>query len=215
MRDEPDYVEVNRTSWDRLSDTYQERHGRLLEQHDARAWGIWRIPESDLDVLGDVRGLDVLELGCGAARWSASLATIGARPIGLDVSHRQLEHARAMMQRAGVAFPLIEADAEHVPLSDGSIDVIFCDHGAFSVADPMRVMPECARLLRDGGLLAFCHVSPIADLAYDSRTGRVGSRLINDYFALDRVRRNDAVEFQLRFGEWIRLFISWGSTSRT
>jgi ubiquinone/menaquinone biosynthesis C-methylase UbiE len=69
--------------------------------------------------------LDVLELGCGAAQWSISLAGLGARPVGLDVSARQLEHARRAMAGAGVDFPLIEASAEDVPLRDGRFDVIF------------------------------------------------------------------------------------------
>ena len=37
-------------------------------------WGIWAIDESELNVLGDVAGLDVVELGCGTAYFSAWLA---------------------------------------------------------------------------------------------------------------------------------------------
>jgi len=40
-----------------------------------------------------VDGKDVLELGCGAGRWSASLAQRGARVVGLDISMSQLQHA--------------------------------------------------------------------------------------------------------------------------
>jgi hypothetical protein len=48
--------------------------------------GVWQIPESELNVLGDVAGLDVLELGCGAAQWSILLtkqeARVKARKLG-------------------------------------------------------------------------------------------------------------------------------------
>jgi SAM-dependent methyltransferase len=47
-------------------------------------------PEEELGLLGDVRGLDVLELGCGTAYWSAWLQRRGARPIGLDLTSAQL-----------------------------------------------------------------------------------------------------------------------------
>jgi SAM-dependent methyltransferase len=57
-------------------------------------------------------GKDILELGCGAARWSTELARMGARPVGLDNSARQLEHARGLMTGAGVEFPLVHASAE-------------------------------------------------------------------------------------------------------
>jgi len=116
---------------------------------------VWSIPESQLNVLGDVRDKDVLELGCGAAQWSIALAGLGARCVGLDNSARQLEHARRGMAAAGVDFPLVHASAETAPLPDASFDVVFCDHGAMTFADPERTVPEAARLLRPGGLFAF------------------------------------------------------------
>jgi len=205
-----DYVARNRVLWERHSDAYQKRHGRQLEEHGGCAWGAWRIPEAELRILGDVTDLDVLELGCGAARWSVALARSGARPVGLDISARQLEHARRVMDDAGVDFPLIEANAECVPLPDERFDVVFSDHGAFGVADPRRLAPECARLLRIGGLLAFSKLSPLYDLAYDRSRARVGRRLRNGYFDLGRLERQGTVDFQLGYGAWIALFRSSG-----
>jgi SAM-dependent methyltransferase len=161
-------------------------------------------------VLGDVAGLDVLELGCGAAQWSISLAGLGARPVGLDVSARQLDHARRGMEAAGVEFPLIEASGEDVPLADDSFDIVFCDHGAFTFADPRRLVPESARLLRRGGLLAFNRVAPILDLFYDVESDEVRDRLCNGYFDLERFEGADTVDFQLPYGDWIRLFRAHG-----
>jgi SAM-dependent methyltransferase len=167
---------------------------------------VWQIAESELQVLGDVDGKDVLELGCGAALWSISLAKLGARPVGLDVSARQLQHARREQAAAGIEFPLVEASAEDVPLDDESFDIVFCDHGAFTFADPRALVPECARLLREGGLLAFNKVSPLYDLFYDVENDDVSDRLHNDYFSLERFEGADSVDFQLPYGEWIRLF---------
>ena len=104
---------------------------------------MWQIPEAELHVLGDVAGKDVLELGCGAAQWSISLAGLGARPVGLDLSPKQLEHARTAMAEAGVELPLIEA---------------------------------------------------------------IGDELRNNYFENRGFEDEDGVDFQLPYGEWIRLF---------
>jgi SAM-dependent methyltransferase len=166
---------------------------------------VWHVPEAELRVLGDVKGLDVLELGCGGAQWSIALAKLGARPVGLDLSPRQLDHARRAMAAAGVDFPLVEASAEEVPLADEGFDVVFCDHGAFNFADPTRLVPECARLLRSGGLLAFNTPSPLVDLVYDVEGDRIVDRLVNDYFELRGFEGDDEVSFQLPYGEWIRL----------
>ncbi len=111
-----DHAALNRRVWDEQSDDYQARHGGQLEKSGGTAWGVWQIPESELQVLGDVAGLDVLELGCGAAQWSIALAAQGARPTGLDNSARQLDHARELMAAAGVEFPLVHASAESTGL---------------------------------------------------------------------------------------------------
>src|SRR5437764_12603026 len=107
-----EHVRKNRAMWEASSDSYQQQHASALSGEKAMAWGMWRIPEAGLHILGEVAGKDVLELGCGAARWSIALAGRGARPVGLDFSARQLQHARHLMQEAGVDFPLIEASAE-------------------------------------------------------------------------------------------------------
>jgi SAM-dependent methyltransferase len=130
--------------------------------------------------------------------------------VGLDVSERQLHHARVGQERAGVDFPLVEASAEEVPLPGESFDIVFCDHGAFNFADPSLLVPECARLLRPGGLLAFNRVSPLFDLFYDIENDRVSDALHNDYFGLQRFEDDETVDFQLPYGDWIRLFTANG-----
>jgi len=167
---------------------------------------VWSIPEDELRVLGDVRGKDVLEFGCGAAQWSIALAQRGARCVGLDNSERQLAHARRLMAEAQVDFPLVHASAEAVPLPDASFDVVFCDHGAMTFADPDRTVPEAARLLRPGGLFAFNAESPLHFICWDEKTNTVGDRLALAYFEHSSVDDGEAVNFSRPYGEWIRLF---------
>jgi SAM-dependent methyltransferase len=200
----------NRAFWDRISDEYQAKHADFIGRPEPR-WGVWQIPESELRVLGDLAGKDVLEFGCGAAQWSILLAQRGARPVGLDNSERQLEHARRLMAAAGVEFPLVHASAEDVPLPDAGFDIVFCDFGAMTFTDPYRSVPEAARLLRPGGLFAFSHVSPLMDLCWTVEDDHIGPELVNDYAALRRFEDADgSVTFQLPYGEWIRLFRKHG-----
>lgn len=201
-----EHAAFNRASWNADADDYQARNDPQLAVSGGMAWGVWHIPESELDVLGEVAGRDILELGCGAARWSIALARAGARPVGLDLSDRQLEHARRLVAEAGFDFPLVHASAEAVPFPDRSFDIVFCDHGAMSFADPYRTVPEVARLLRPGGLFAFSQTSAILDLTWPDDAERAGETLIRDYFGLHRLASSDEIAFQLPYGEWIRLF---------
>jgi SAM-dependent methyltransferase len=204
----------NRSAWDAYSDEYQARHGDQLADSGGLAWGTTQIPESELRILGDVAGKDILEFGCGAAQWSIALAKLGAKPVGLDLSERQLEHARRLMAEAGVTFPLVHASAEAVPLADASFDIVFCDHGAMSFADPYRTVPEAARLLRPGGLFAFNHQAPIETICWPMGADRVGETLALDYFGLHRIEDGEFT-FQLPYGEWIRLFRANGFAIET
>jgi SAM-dependent methyltransferase len=205
-----DHERRNRASWNADSDRYQGHNGPLLAASGGMAWGVWQIPESELRILGDVAGKDILEFGCGAAQWSIKLAMVGARPVGLDLSERQLEHARRLMAEAGVDFPLLHASAEAVPLPDASFDIVFCDHGAMTFADPYRTVPEAARLLRPGGLFAFSHGSAILDICWPLDSKKAGERLVLDYFGMHALDDGDTITFQLPYGEWIRLFRSNG-----
>lgn len=203
-------AQQNRAHWDAKSDDYQAQHDPQLSGE--RGWGVWNIPETELRVLGEVAGRDILEFGCGGAQWSIWLAQQGARPVGLDNSERQLAHARQFMARAGVDFPLVHASADNAPLPDASFDVVFCDHGAMSFADPRRTVPEVARLLRPGGLFAFSIAHPVFWICWDPATEKTGDRLIGDYFGLGREVSDGQVEYQAPLSEWVRLFCANGFT---
>ena len=205
MSDLTDHARQNREFWDRQSDWYHERNAAFIAA--GRAWGLWQIPEDELGVLGDVSGLDVLELGCGAAEWSRALAGQGARVTGLDNSDERLAHARRAVEEAGLDIRLIHASAESIPLPDGSFDVVMADWGAPTFADPHLFVPEVARVLRPGGLFAFSGATPLAWMAWDEKADGWDERLQRDYFGMHRWDDPDgSVEFNLPIGEWIRLF---------
>ncbi|MDX6477082.1 MAG: hypothetical protein QOH95_2593, partial [Gaiellaceae bacterium] len=80
--------------WTQANAEYTDANATTNWALDEISWGIWAIDESQLNVLGDVKGLDVVELGCGTAYFSAWLAKLGARPTGVDITPAQLETAR-------------------------------------------------------------------------------------------------------------------------
>jgi ubiquinone/menaquinone biosynthesis C-methylase UbiE len=199
----------NRKFWDAVSDAYQAAHGATLGQK-ALAWGVWRIPESQLRILGNVEAQDVLELGCGAAQWTLALLAQRARAVGVDLSGQQLRHARTLAGSKGINVPLVQADAETLPFRSQSFDIVFCDHGAIVFASPERVVEEASRVLRPGGRAALCMSTPIRDICFNPENGRVTSALIASYFGLSTFDDGESIEYQLPYGAWIRLFRSRG-----
>lgn len=202
----PDHAARNRAWWDADSERYQAVQGQQLREAGGSAWGVWQIPETELRILGDVTGLTTVELGCGAAQWSIALARAGATAIGVDLSEAQLRAAWAAAIEAGVAVRLIHASAEALPLPDASADIAFCDWGASRFADPDAWVPEAARILRPGGLLAFSTASPLVDMCWPTGADAPTESLVVDAFGLDRVVDDETTEFQRTNGAWIALF---------
>ncbi|HTP55364.1 MAG TPA: class I SAM-dependent methyltransferase [Thermoplasmata archaeon] len=205
-----DHVRQNLKLWERVGRSYERRHARVLGGRGAEAWGMWRTPERSLGLLGKVQGLDVLELGCGAARWSYALRDRGARPVGLDFSPTRLRQARASAGRRRAALPLVRANAERLPFRAGTFDLVFCDWGAMTFCDPAQTVPEVSRVLRSGGRFVFSNSSPFRSVAQDRRTDRLTARLRYPYFDLGRLEFHDEVNFQLPTGRWIDLFRAHG-----
>lgn len=208
-----DDVRINLASWDKDSDAYQARNREQLDR-DVLAWGIWDVPEDDVHALGDVDGLDALELGCGGAQFGLRVASRGARVIGIDFSQKQLRHARSNIERRGARFPLVCGDAEQLPFAEASFDVVFCDHGATSFTDPHRAVPEVSRVLRPGGRFVFNISTPFIWTCWGDDDAPPSRELRRSYFELGRDEYVDedgpSIQWQLTYGAWIRLFVENG-----
>ncbi len=204
----PDHVRRNRVAWDKFAREYAEP-GRIAWSQDEPTWGIWNIPESEAQILPDVKGLDVIELGCGTAYVSAWLARRGAKVTGIDNSTEQLKTAKEMQKKYNLFFPLIHGNAEQVPLPDASFDLAVSEYGAAIWCDPYKWIPEASRLLRKNGRLIFLGNGTILLLCSreDDEDAPVTSQLVRDYFGMHRFEfsSDGAVEFHLGYGDWIRL----------
>jgi SAM-dependent methyltransferase len=204
-----DDVRANLASWEADSADYQRRHAAFLSDWDRVTWGTWQIPDDDVHALGAVDGLDALELGCGAAQFGITVAKRSATVVGLDFSANQLAAAPANMDAAGVHLPLVRGDAEELPFADASFDLVFCDHGAMNFTDPERTLPQVARVLRPGGRFVFSGTTPFIWVTWPMVDGPPGRILERSYFESRRMRWDEddpSFEYQLPYGEWIRLF---------
>ena len=204
-----DDVRANLASWEADSAAYQERGKALLNDWSTFGWGVWHVPESEVRALGDVRDAEALELGCGAAQFGIRVAMQGARVTGIDLSANQLAAAGPNMQETGVRFPLVRGNVEELPFADASFDLVFCDHGAVAFTDPTITVRQVARVLRPGGRFVFCMSTPFIWITWPMIDGPPGRELLRPYFENRRIvwdPEDPGPEFQLPYGEWVRLF---------
>ena len=202
---------ANRRDWDAYADEYQATHGAFLRDVGF-VWGPEGLDEADLRILGDVAGRDVLEIGCGAAQCARWLATRGARVFGLDLSFRQVQHARRIDVEHDVRVPAVCATATHLPFDGSSFDVAFSSFGALQfVEDVDRTVAEVARVLRPGGRFAFSVTHPIRWAMPDDPT-REGLVVTSSYWDRTPYVEQDAdtgepryVEHHRTLGDWVSL----------
>lgn len=210
---------ASRAWWDAAADAYQEEHGEFLGE--ARfIWGPEGLDESEARLLGEVTGRNVLEIGCGAAQCGRWLVSNGARVLGVDVSLRQLHHARRIDHDTEIRVPVAQADAEHLPIADSAFDLACSAYGAFPfVADAAACLRETARVLRPGGRFVFSVTHPIR-WAFPDDPGPEGLRARHSYF--DRrtyVEQDDHgsatyVEHHRTLGDWVRAIVASGLRPR-
>ncbi|MFN8124903.1 MAG: class I SAM-dependent methyltransferase [Candidatus Nanopelagicales bacterium] len=203
--DRAEAAEINRSLWTLVNEQYTDGQADEQWASDGIHWGIFAIPESDVDVIGDVAGLDVVELGCGTAYFSAWLARRGARPVGVDLTPAQIASARRCQQTYGPEFPLVVADATAVPLPSDSFDLAISEYGASLWCDADGWIGEAARLLRPGGRLVFLTNSILVTLCVPDDEGPATGSLQRGQRDIDPIRWSDGgVEFHASHGDLIR-----------
>ena len=193
---------INSRFWDGNADRWPHQDPKVLP-----CWGLWPVPERDIGALGDFAGKRVLDAGCSFGEACVALAEQGAAGcVGYDLSTKRIKQACKSAKRAGVEklcrFEV--RDASHdLPLDDGSVDIVLSHRGALSYSDPREAVPELARVLASGGVLAACVASPLAVAGYWMKNERGEGQ---DYYSVSVFDDGQTVEYACGFGVWVRLF---------
>jgi ubiquinone/menaquinone biosynthesis C-methylase UbiE len=152
---------------DQIKDANTRYHDVAAPDYDAK-WGIDFGPVGQDQVRAKlVKALghdatapfgDALEIGAGTGYFSLNLLQLGLieRATATDISQGMLDALADSARRLGVSVDRVRAEAERLPFPDESFDLVFGHAVLHHIPDLERAFSEFRRVLRPGGVIAFC-----------------------------------------------------------
>jgi 2-polyprenyl-6-hydroxyphenyl methylase/3-demethylubiquinone-9 3-methyltransferase len=137
--------------YDRLGDSWWDEEGPVGPLHEINPARFAYFKSA----IGDLRGLEVLDVGCGGGLLSELFAREGAIVTGVDLSHSSLAAAAGHGRAARLTVDYVTARGESLPLLDSSFDAIVTADFLEHVSNLDSVISGCARLLRPSGLFLY------------------------------------------------------------
>ncbi len=161
-------------------------------------------------LLPNLRGLDVLDIGCGTGRWMAKLQDLPVRSLtGVDPSHRMLNVARAKLKSS---VELLPGTANSLPVPDRSADVILMSFAVSYCDDMVRVVRELVRVVRPQGSIFISDVHPDTEVALNwKRTFRSSSGTVAMRTVRHNLRETRDIFHAFDFQATCRLELSFGA----
>jgi SAM-dependent methyltransferase len=164
----------------------EEAYDKIADWYSTRKKGSYEFKiqlPAILDLLGDLRGKSLIDVGCGPGVYSIEFAGRGADVLGVDISRKMLEKAKSNAETMNTTVALQKADLHSFPYADGSFDVAVL---ILTILNS-RIVEETARVLKPGGLLLFSDTHPIIESKGRWEGDDIGAgRIVEDYFSDDK-----------------------------
>lgn len=139
------------------------------------------------EMLPDVSGCRVIDIGCGEGHNTRLLADRGAQVTAVDIAERFVGHAAGAErdEKRGIHYGI--ASAVDLPFADDTFDAATAIMSLMDIPETARVIAEAFRVLRPGGFLQFsithpCFDTPRRKSVYDAQRRKVAVE-VGDYFS--------------------------------
>lgn len=156
---ESNYLTVNKKLWNAKTEHHLDS---AFYNMDAFLNGASSLNAIELGLLGDLSGKSVLHLQCHFGQDSLSLARMGAKVTGVDLSERAVEEANKLADQLDLDARFICHDLYSLPEHlDETFDLVFTSYGTITwLPDLDRWAAVVSRFLKPGGQFVFADFHP-------------------------------------------------------
>lgn len=160
MQNDKDYISINKASWNKRTEIHVNSEFYDLDSFKA---GKSSLNSIELELLGDVSGKKILHLQCHFGQDSLSLARLGAKVTGVDLSDKAIEKANLLTQELGLNANFICCDIYDLPNHlEEQFDVVFTSYGTIGwLPDLDQWASVVSRFLKPQGKFVFAEFHPV------------------------------------------------------
>jgi len=160
MKPEENYIAINQQSWNNRLESHLKS-----DFYDVEGFlnGKSSMNSIELDLLGDVKGKSILHLQCHFGQDTLSLARMGAKVTGVDLSDKAIAEANNLAQKMNLEAEFICCDIYDLPNHlDKQFDIVFTSYGTVGwLPDLMKWGNIISRFLKPNGRFVFVEFHPV------------------------------------------------------
>jgi len=161
--------------WEYSSKNYQKESKIPVDIH----YGPGSPNEDGLKLLGNLKGKNVLEIGCGGAQCGIAMAKKGAKVTGIDISNKQLKFAKNLADINKVNVTFYQGDIVSLKqIKSNTQDIVFTAWALHYVDNLEKCFKEVYRVLKKGGIFVLSTPHPFYD-TIDYKTLKVKRSYFN------------------------------------
>jgi len=192
-----------RDSWDRAADPYAEGQAAGRDHYRYAFFG-----PAQLALCGEVRGLSILDVGCGNGYFARALAQRGARVTGIDISPRMIEHAKRQetANPLGIEYHVLDAAALPAGFAPQSFDMVASCMALQDMPGIDKVFRGVHALLRPGCRFVASITHPCTDTPH--RVWERDENGVKKWLCVDRYFERGSFEYE--WVGWERVFATEG-----
>jgi ubiquinone/menaquinone biosynthesis C-methylase UbiE len=203
MENLPDYININKQTWNNKTDVHI-----ASDFYDVESFlnGKSTLNTIEMDLLGDVKGKKILHLQCHFGQDTLSLARLGAKVTGIDLSDKAIERAKEFSEKLGLDAHFICCDIYDLPQHlDEQFDIVFTSYGTIGwLPDLKKWADVVSHFLKPNGKFVFAEFHPVVWM-FDNDFQDV----FYSYFNVTPITEDETGTYADRYSEISAQTITW------